>query len=755
MKKIKLLTVSFIGIVCADFNASAQNYIDKYLTDPLTYTTIGTSANSLSSPKDLDFKPNTNELWVANYGTSNGGTMVIFYNAGQTNQTSQFRKDTHSSHFMRNTSAFAFGDNGEWACTSEIQNTNSNSPTFMGPALWLADTNIFARVFQNNWVNGYPLGSHIDMLHQSPFAMGIAHDSLKAYWVFDGYNGNICKYDFVTDHSPGYDDHSAGKIWRYVDVTVTRVPNIPSHMVLDKNSKWLYFIDGGSKTIRRLNTLSGNVTGTLTVPATGQEPLAGYWKVQNETVEIFDTLTTQPCGIDLYNDRLIVSDYTTGDILIYDTSTPTPSLLGTVATGQPGIMGVKIGTDGKIWFVNNTQNTLVRIDPLPAADDASILEITSPLPENFEPKFYSVKFNTCAGSVVPVVTLKNEGTNTLTSVDINYTIDGGPVSTFNWSGSLATGATTSVTLASSSILSGSHKIVAYTSTPNGNTDLNPLNDKKEGSFRTIDPLMSFPYTETFTTAVFPPSGWSYIGHNKYCKMSRVANVGGFGMGLGCLKMDNYAGTMNVTGQNDYFISQRIDLSAAPPVTTLEFDVAYARYDNNSNDKLDVKISTDCGSTWTSVYTKSGSVLSTAPNTTSAFTPSATQWRKEYVALSAYTGQPDVMFMFTSTSNWGNNLYIDNIKIINSTGISEYDTEISIDIYPNPSAGQVVIHSNASNDRLTDVEVINILGESVMKVRPAGNETFLQVDLSSCMAGAYFVKVKTEKGITAKKIIIQK
>ncbi len=244
-------------------------------------TVIGSSSNLVNQPRDLDFKPNSNELWVCNYGTSAGGSMVVFFDAGQGNQTSQYRKDSHSGHFMIYPSAIAFGDIGQWAGVNEIQNTNPSSATFMGPGLWLSDTSIFARVFQNNWVGGYPLGSHIDMLHQSPFAMGIAHDSAMAYWVMDGYNGNICKYDFVQDHGPGYDDHSAGKIWRYIDVAVTREPQVPSHMVLDKASGWLYFIDGGTKKIKRMDTNSGSVTGTLTTPSTAQEQLAGYWKVEN------------------------------------------------------------------------------------------------------------------------------------------------------------------------------------------------------------------------------------------------------------------------------------------------------------------------------------------------------------------------------------------------------------------------------------------------------------------------------------------
>ncbi len=151
--------------------------IDRYLTDPLTYTNIVTSADQVNMPRDLDFKPNSNELWVMLRGGSDGGSMVIVHNAGLAGQTDEYRKDTHSSHFMTQASAMAFSDNGEWAAVSEIQNTNSNSPTFMGPALWRGDLNIFATVFQNAWVSGLPLGSHVDMLHQSPYSMGIAADS--------------------------------------------------------------------------------------------------------------------------------------------------------------------------------------------------------------------------------------------------------------------------------------------------------------------------------------------------------------------------------------------------------------------------------------------------------------------------------------------------------------------------------------------------------------------------------------------------
>src|SRR5690606_17140693 len=157
------------------------------------------------------------------------------------------------------------------------------------------------------------------MLYQSPFSMGIAHDTGSAYWVFDGHNGNLCKYDFGMHHSPGYDDHSNGRVWRYSDVTLTREANLPGHMIKDKSTGWLYIIDAGAKKLKRVNTNTGTIAGTLTVPASGAEPLAGYWNVTGATVEVLDSFnSTKPCGIDLYNGRLIVGDNANGDIHVYD-----------------------------------------------------------------------------------------------------------------------------------------------------------------------------------------------------------------------------------------------------------------------------------------------------------------------------------------------------------------------------------------------------------------------------------------------------
>ncbi|MDB4539281.1 M12 family metallo-peptidase [Saprospiraceae bacterium] len=106
----------------------------------------------------------------------------------------------------------------------------------------------------------------------------------------------------------------------------------------------------------------------------------------------------------------------------------------------------------------------------PTADDAGITAIVDP------------SGPICASSIVPSVDLQNFGTNTLSSVTINYSVDGGSNNVFNWTGSLASGSTVQVSLNSISYALGSHSFDCNTSNPNGSTDEDPLNDSSSSSF---------------------------------------------------------------------------------------------------------------------------------------------------------------------------------------------------------------------------------------------------------------------------------
>lgn len=88
----------------------------------------------------------------------------------------------------------------------------------------------------------------------------------------------------------------------------------------------------------------------------------------------------------------------------------------------------------------------------------------------------------CDANTNPQVELTNYGTDPLTSVDIEYSVDGGSVSTFQWSGNLASGTSTLVNLSSISFSIGTHTFDASTTLPNGVADEDNANDSNSSSF---------------------------------------------------------------------------------------------------------------------------------------------------------------------------------------------------------------------------------------------------------------------------------
>ena len=342
--------------------AGIPNIIDQYIESNITFTTIANSSNQVSIPTDLDFHPNltNSELWVTLKGTENsGGKTITIYDAGKANQTEEVKQDGNAWHFMSLPTGIAFSKNGNFATSPGVYDANHDGGMpFTGPTLWSSDPLIYAQ-------NAGPgtNGSHLDMLHASPYSQGIASEKENVFWVFDGNSNDIVRYDFVEDHGPGNSYHGDGIIRRYSDVSVLKDPNgnAPSHLVLKDN--WLYVSDFGNNRVIRLNINTGFNGGN---PSYGPfEELAEYSKITGyewETVVSSSSNLTGPTGIDIIGNRMIISEFNTGDIIIYDISSIPAVELFQISTGSTGVAGVKIGPNGKIWYVNSYDNTIMRID---------------------------------------------------------------------------------------------------------------------------------------------------------------------------------------------------------------------------------------------------------------------------------------------------------------------------------------------------------------------------------------------------------
>ncbi len=340
----------------------APNIIDQYLVGNPVVSLIADSDEDILVPRDLDFHPDPerNELWVLNKDVeATGGSTVTFFNPGEADMDFMWKRDPNAWHFMSLPTALAMADNGFFATSPGVFDANHNGgDPFTGPSLWSADTAIYADVIYG------PLGSHFDMLHVNPSSQGIAHERWNRYWVVDGHSGDIVMNDFTIDHGPGNDYHGNAIIRRYADFTITKDPNdhVVSHAVMDKASGWLYVVDHGGQRVLRLDTRGGTVTGPGNYGP--WETYAEYSMVSGYAWDVVvDNGLVQPAGIDLIGDRMLVSDHANGDIVIYDIASMPAVELGRIQTGNAGLMGIKIGPDGRVWGVNATFHQLLRVEP--------------------------------------------------------------------------------------------------------------------------------------------------------------------------------------------------------------------------------------------------------------------------------------------------------------------------------------------------------------------------------------------------------
>ena len=267
------------------------------------------------------------------------------------------KKDGNAWHFMRRPTAIAFGDNGHLATCGEARTDNyeDEAVDYAGPVLWSSDPAIFGATpapGQN--------GTHLDMLHESPFCMGIAFDHDNAYWVFNGQIGSLDHYDFHAPHVIGGEDHSDGELARYVTGQLSRVPEIPSHMQLDAEHRALFVADTGNARVVRLAV----DTGTVGPDVTTFDPITVHHAMLGAEL---DTLVppgklTAPSGLALTSDALIVTDNATSKIWWFERD---GSVIGSVSTELPAgsLSGIAVGPDAQLYLSDLLTGTAYRVVP--------------------------------------------------------------------------------------------------------------------------------------------------------------------------------------------------------------------------------------------------------------------------------------------------------------------------------------------------------------------------------------------------------
>jgi hypothetical protein len=368
----------------------------------------------------------------------------------------------------------------------------------------------------------------------------------------------------------------------------------------------------------------------------------------------------------------------------------------------------------------------------------------------------------CEETIAPAVTLSNNGSVEITEATIDMLANGEVVATETFSGTLAADASTAYNFSEVARVPGGVDYSFAVTTVNGlERDVDLFNGITQstfvGSFGTYTAL-----NETFEGLAFRETG-DFIKIGSFAdafvtvtpaQFGTTANVGFFSRNS---MLINYYGWETV-GDEASILFGEVDMTTTDN-PKFSFNYTGASF-QGSQDELHVEVSTDCGDSWTNLWTAIGTDLATqGPINTGIYFPTfSSTWVPVELDLSAYTGMNNVSLRFRAVSDYGNAAYLDNISL---EGIASNNNEVVdqtlASIYPNPinatamidldlaEASEVVLQVSDINGKVIDTKSYGLL---------SGAHT-LRYDVDALTSGLYIFNVVAGDIVSPKKVSVIK
>jgi PKD repeat protein len=287
------------------------------------------------------------------------------------------------------------------------------------------------------------------------------------------------------------------------------------------------------------------------------------------------------------------------------------------------------------------------------------------------------------------------------------------------------------------------------------------NSKTKTDFITIvtnNPPLLAPIVEGMENTGFPNNGYSDISwrfestNNNALARSTAASTSGTASLI-------YNNMLVADGTVSHAYSPVINCQYVGTPARVKFNVAHAQRGPSNTDQLEMWISFDCGRSWTRRFQKNGSALATTGGYVSAsWIPNTTQWREESVSVTPLAGKQTAMVRFTFIDGGGNNIYIDDINIVDGPiGINDLVIEDSnISIYPNPGNSDATLAYSILQKQAIKISIQDIsgrlLGAIELGVQQPGDYQFNLSDISESRLnpGIYLITIENGNSRLVKK-----
>lgn len=368
--------------------------------------------------------------------------------------------------------------------------------------------------------------------------------------------------------------------------------------------------------------------------------------------------------------------------------------------------------------------------------------------------------HTCQQSFKAKVNLQNPGTTDVTSATILYGEKGMPQDTFFWKGILWVGGTLAVTLPDYKVQhSGFNTFTVRILETNQGRALNLADTKvtfyRNAFYQNVSPAQ---VAADFEGERFPPDNWGLantIFRPDVGWIRGSAGANGSAAAAVCSFRDVSAGWVNT------LLMPKVSLNT-PETWSLTFRHAYAPFlftSGPSKDSLAVFIHQNCTNMGigTVLYGKGGTRLQTAPAINQRFVPVNDQWADNTIDLSTWKGKDNLFVQFKGISNGGNDLYIDDVRLVPnvSTAYREAPLLEGVRVFPNPAHTTFSVDFTLLHADQMRLALYNSSGQLVLERTlgqlPAGAHQF-PVSEVHLPAGVYTMALHGTQGVAAYRLV---
>jgi hypothetical protein len=306
---------------------------------------------------------------------------------------------------------------------------------------------------------------------------------------------------------------------------------------------------------------------------------------------------------------------------------------------------------------------------------------------------------TAPQTVSPTTTITNWGSNTMTSATITYDINGGTSEVMNWTGSVAPGASTQITLDPITFtpIAGTNTVNVSVSNPNGVAD-NTADNSGSGTFEVLGALVTgYQINVDFFTDNYPAeTSWEILSSSG----TVVASGGPY----------SDAGNTNGVGGADAL--KTISSSHTLP---------------NGVDCYSIKFNDTYGD---------GQGYGTGTNPQGGYG----------IEVKSYG---NVIVNWDAGDGWSDIERVGAMKTDASSGVGNINIE-NVSIFPNPASDVLNISFNAEASTY-NVAILDLQGRVLATESGSQNVTFPVGELS---AGSYLVTISTESGVYTENVVIK-